>query len=280
MGVRDTKGLTPQEKVARFLETVGELKSYTRVLLVGDSMAFTLGIGLGYVSKAQHVWFADNGIRSCSVSLGPTYVIQNQLTQSAVTCSVPPTSPDSWENLWKTWIDEFNPDVVVYLARLDIVNQIHNGTQEHIGQGPFDAYLINQLDRAVSIMGAKGAHVVLLTTPYYDSGEQPNGNAWPEDSPSRVRLYNKLLYQVALRNPGSVSVMDLNSLVSPTGDFTSTVDGITIRSSDGVHFTNAGGEWIGPKIFGELSILGQSHHKASANQPLPSPPIDPQPSDF
>ncbi len=271
---------TPQQRVAAYLERIGILQKETRVMIVGDSMAFTLGIGMGYVAQHNNVWFSDNGIRNCSVSTNGPFIIQGQQAEPASPCLEPASSPTSWENLWKDWIDEFNPDVVVYLARLDIVDQYHNGIVEHIGEVPFDNYLSSQLTKAISIMDSRGAHVVLMTDPYYDSGEQPNGNGWPEDAPIRVKEYNSLLNKLASQDPGKVSVMDLNELISPGGTFTSSVDGVTVRSADGVHFTVQGGKWIGNRTLAELSVLGRAHHLASASQPLVSPPIKPSPALF
>ncbi|HUY85469.1 MAG TPA: acyltransferase family protein, partial [Acidimicrobiales bacterium] len=219
------------DKVLTYLQHVSQLQNDTRVLLVGDSMAFTLGVGLGDEASRFNVWFADNGIRNCSVSVDGPYLIQNVQTMPAPACTSPDGSPGNWRALWASWVSEFNPDVVVYLSRLDIITQQHGGVFTNVGQPTFDSLLTSRLQQAVGILSAKGAKVVLMTTPYYDSGEQPNGSLWPEDDPSRVNAYNQLLRQVSESDPGTVSVLDLNSVLSPGGKFAQTIHGVTVRAS-------------------------------------------------
>jgi hypothetical protein len=109
-----------------------------------------------------------------------------------------------------------------------------------------------------------------MTAPYYDSGEQPDGQPLLEDSPVRVRDYNQLVRRVASADPLVVSLVDLNAIVSPQGRFTTTVGAITVRAPDGVHFpffnvfddtaplpdtaaeTEQFARWIGPQIFPTL----------------------------
>jgi hypothetical protein len=42
---------------------------------------------------------------------------------------------------------------------------------------------------------------------------------------------------------------DLNGAVSPNAKFTSILDGVAVRSSDGVHFTPASGAFLSPRLF-------------------------------
>ena len=77
---------------------------------------------------------------------------------------------------------------------------------------------------------------MLLTTPCDDSGEQPNGQPWPEDSATRRLDYDQMLQQVAAAHPTNVEVYDFGAQVCPGGTFESTIDGVRIRLGDGVHF--------------------------------------------
>jgi hypothetical protein len=71
----------------------------------------------------------------------------------------------------------------------------------------------------VGVLSSRGGRVILLTTPYYSTGEQPDGQPWPEDEPSRVDKYNALLREVASENPTKVFVLDLNSIVDPDAHY-------------------------------------------------------------
>ena len=114
-----------------------------------------------------------------------------------------------------------------------------------------------------------------MTAPYYDSGEQPDGQPQPQDQPARVQDYNKLVRKVATADPQKVSVIKLNPIVCPEGRFTTTVGIVTVRAPDGVHFptfsfTDANAHdpdtaaqvkqfavWIGPQVL--PSIASAAH---------------------
>jgi hypothetical protein len=152
-----------------------------------------------------------------------------------------------------------------------VVDRIFDGRWTNILNPTFRNYVKRQLELAVREGTANGAQMVLLTAPCYSSGEQPDGSPWPEDSPSRLRVYNDLLYQVAAEYPSKTSVLNLNSIVCPGGKFTSTLDGVVIRAPDGVHFpyfhfgeplaaapdtlaqVTAFGKWIGRRVMPQLA---------------------------
>jgi hypothetical protein len=97
--------------------------------------------------------------------------------------------------------------------------------------------------------------VALFTSPYFENGEQPDGQLWPEANPARVNEYNLIVAGVASRHPGVVTVIPLGAYLDPQGQFTSTIDGITVRASDGVHTTLAGDQYLAPKLLPELARL-------------------------
>ena len=107
--------------------------------------------------------------------------------------------------------------------------------------------------------------MVFLTAPCTDEGEQPDGAPWPEDNPARLAAFNKLVREVAAEHPQTDSVVDLERRGVPRGEFTSTVDGVVIRRSDGVHFTDAGGEALAPKLMPPIVAAGRAQ-AATAGQ--------------
>ena len=274
-----------------------------KVLIVGDSLAGSLGVGLGRVSAQYGVVAVNEGSPGCSVSM-------DELVQ-VLWFTGPPGKPcregDPAALLaqWRTWVDQWNPDVVVYLARGDVLNQQVNSIWEHIGDSSFDGYMTSRYEQAVRVLGSRGAHVVMLTSPFYDTGVQPNGSIWPEDDPSRVIGDNSLMTalganagrgtasttkgtpnstangtaQKTTRNDklptakndqptsfethGNLTVIDLGSWLSPGGHYAESVDGVPVRCSDGVHFTVAGGEWVAHRLLPEIAVLGRAHQAAS-----------------
>jgi lysophospholipase L1-like esterase len=113
--------------------------------------------------------------------------------------------------------------------------------------------LASELNQAISAASSTGARVVLLTAPYYAGVERPDGGSWPEDDPSRVDRFNTLLRAAAARAPGDVQVFDLGALADPDGRYTSVLDGITVRRSDGVHFSAGGADLLAPAVLHALA---------------------------
>ena len=109
----------------------------------------------------------------------------------------------------------------------------------------------------MSVLGSGGAHVALMTAPYFDSGEQPDGQPWDEDAPARVDELNRLITTVADQHPGTISIVPLHRYLDPNGHFTSTIDGQVMRFADGVHTTQAAGTYLAPKILPQLAAMGR-----------------------
>ncbi len=130
----------------------------------------------------------------------------------------------------------------------EVVDRQYQGRWQHLGDPAFDAYETAQLEHAVAVLSSGGAKVALFTSPYFRTGEQPNGDPWPQDDPARVDRLNQLIDQVAGRHPGVVSVVPLNRFLDPAGHFTWTLDGHVARQGDGVHTTLAGGTYLAPRV--------------------------------
>jgi hypothetical protein len=122
----------------------------------------------------------------------------------------------------------------------------------------YAAYVKQQLEATSKLVTSAGSHLVFLTTPCTDEGEQPDGTPWPEDDPRRVAEFNKLVRQVAEAHPETDSVVDLNAAACPKGKFASTVDGVVMRRPDGVHFTLAGGVALIPALMPAIVASGRA----------------------
>jgi hypothetical protein len=229
-----------------------------RVLLIGDSTATTLGEGLGEAS-VEHRYrdvLTDDGILGCGVAIGPEVEIMGVRAEPAPICRgappAPGTPPDeqSLDNAWRHDMAVNHPNVVALLAgRWEVVDREYRGTWTNILHPAFAAYVKRQLEKASDLVTSAGPHIVFLTAPCTDEGEQPNGAPWPEENPARLAEYNKLVRQVAAEHPQTDSVADLNAAACPGGHYTTTLDGVTVRTvSDGIHFTPAGGVVLAPSV--------------------------------
>jgi peptidoglycan/LPS O-acetylase OafA/YrhL len=222
-----------------------------RVLFVGDSIPFMLGNGLGLVSHQYGIALDNMGLSGCSLE-DSTYRVKDFIVE-------PPPQCADRSVAWTRELEKVKPQVVVFLERLDIVDQMEFGDWVHIGEPGYDTSLRTDLGHAVAVLSSTGARVVLATTPYYSSGENLNGSPWPEDAPWRVRQFNVLLRQVAAEHPGVASVMDFNRIIDPEGHYQAVINGVQVRSSDGVHFTWAGDFWLASRILPQLRALGRAN---------------------
>jgi hypothetical protein len=233
-----------------------------RVTVFGDSVAWRLGFAL-LASQPQDTYDVniDNGaFVGCGVMRSTEYASRG--VPSTVTTQCNPSAPRSaqWPAQWKGDLDQFQPNVVVLLAgRWEVMDRLIDGHWLHIGDPAFDADLKRSLEQAVAVGTSSGALMVLMTAPCFDSGEQPNGQAWPEDSAVRLAAYNQMVRQVAAEHPSTVQVDDFGGLLCPGGAYTPSLNGVLIRDGDGVHIvpTTAAGQWLDARLLPEVVRVGR-----------------------
>ena len=220
-----------------------------KVLLFGDSVALTLGLGLGLPTEQDNYGYtlADKGILGCGVVDGPQVELMGSRDDTPPACGGPgvaaggPAANEPWQSQWLAAIGNDKPNVVVLLAgRWEVVDREYQGTWTNILHPTYAAYVKSQLEQASQLVTATGAHMVFLTAPCTSEGEQPDGAPWPEDNPARLAVYNKLVREVAAEHATTDSAVDLFGAACPGGKFATTVHGVTIRQADGVHFSRGG----------------------------------------
>jgi hypothetical protein len=192
------------------------------------------------------MWESVRAIEGCGIATQPDILELGTPHTNYPGCT-------NWYNRWKLFVDTDDPDVsVIELNRWELMDRKLNGTYQHVGEPAYDAYLLSQLDKAVTVAGSRGAAVVLLTAAYTHRAEKPDGSLYPEDDPARVDAWNALLRQEQAAHPRQVTILDLNKLVCPDGKFTWDIGNLQIRS-DGLHYTPAGVQqiiapWLLPKL--------------------------------
>jgi peptidoglycan/LPS O-acetylase OafA/YrhL len=232
------------------------LHNPVRVLMIGDSTALTLGIALEPWAHLYDVKLDDAAELGCGVTLSDAQVNHGQPVPTNFPCAVHPGNHETIYQMWRDDIATFHPDVVAILAgRWEVHTVIIGATRVNIAQPGFQRDVKVGLERAIAISRSGGARTVLVTQPCSDSGEQPNGQPWPEDSAFRLGIYNHLVRDVARET--SSSVIDLDAMVCPGGTFEPTIDGVTIRWPDGVHFAVSSGSYLAPRIYGVLIAQGR-----------------------
>ncbi len=232
-------------------------------LMVGDSVALTLFMGLSYYSRNYGVEFVTakgtgQGTQlACDLDPGETIEFEGQRVKASDNCR-------GWRGDWAKLVRRYDPDVVtVLLGRWEIMNRFYDGHWTHIGDADWNTHLTAELQDMVRVLSSEGASVVLLTMPYSDPPvEASDGSVFPENLPSRVDAYNNLLRRIAWSDPHEVSLIDLNTLLDPDGHYAQEVDGVDVRWPDGVHVSVEGGLLLQHSVLPRLVALGFSHDES------------------
>ena len=254
-----------------------------RVAVLGDSVAWRLGFALlaDQPQQTYDVDIDDGAIVACGVVRSTAYLAHGVANTMAAQCNTSSPAAAQWPAQWKGNIDEFRPNVVVVLAgRWEVMDREIGGRWTHIGEPAFDSVLKRSLEQAVSVASSDGAYVILMTAPCFNSGEQPDGLPWPEDTPTRLGLYNDMLREVAAGHPTDTRVEDFGGMVCPGGTYATTLDGVQIRDGDGVHIvpTQAAGQWLAGRILpdvvevGRMQMAGRSLRAPATTVTTGSPP--------
>ncbi len=247
-----TSTLTSAEHVA--LARVGAFSTRpVRFMLVGDSMAVTLAIGLE-VDSVHHygVQFINEETLGCDLDDLPV-IIAGRVDEPVSNCT-------HWRPLWAADVARTHPNVVgMLVGRWDLCDHISDGHIVHVGQPAWDAHLADEINQAVDVFSAHGARVVLFTMPDIDAADEaPGSAAYPENSQIRVDEFNAIVRGVAAHRRSTVTLIDLNRKLDPHGSFQLAIDDVTVRWADGVHISRAGGVWLQPFILPTVGAVGLS----------------------
>ncbi|MGO8871813.1 MAG: acyltransferase family protein [Acidimicrobiales bacterium] len=246
-----------------------------KVLVVGDSVAWRLGFAV-LASQPQDSYDVDidNGaIIGCGVVRSTEYEAHGVNVPETRQCNSSAPASEQWPAQWKGDLAQFRPEVVVLLAgRWEMANRLIDGRWMHIGEPAYDADLRQSLEQAVQVATSTGALMVIMTSPCYDSGEQDNGQPWPEDSAARLADYNAMVREVAADHPTAVQLDDLGGQLCPGGVFTTSFDGVQVRDGDGVHIepTAAAGGWLDARVLPAVVRLGRLQMAGEGVPPSPT----------
>jgi peptidoglycan/LPS O-acetylase OafA/YrhL len=209
----------------------------------GDSVAWTL---VHYLPDHPELDLRDHTLMGCGISRTAPFRYADRTYDGLMAAC------RAWPRIRQAAIVRDDPDVVLVLAgRWETMDRVLDGQWTHVGEPRFDAHLRSELDLAIRVAGARGAHVLLATEPYNRRWERLDGSLYPEDEPGRVTAWNELLRSVAADHPG-VRVIELGARISPEGRFTWDAGGYQVRS-DGLHLTPSGVRgWIAPWLLPQL----------------------------
>ncbi len=212
-----------------------------RVVVLGDSTALTLGVAL-IATAPKGTKVVNGGLWGCGLAIGANS--SNAPTPELPmfpACNESEPAANLWPALDRKTVEGTAPGDVVLLAtgHWDTQDLLMHGRWSNILSPSFRRYEAGQLRTFIGIASAHGAHVDLLTMPPMERDYPWLGNSSGAydiaSSPARRRLFNELLRQTAAEFPSKVSVIDYGAMLSPSGRYTQYLDGVQVRSSDGVH---------------------------------------------
>ena len=224
-----------------------------KVMLIGDSMAYTAALALAPRAGAWHLTILNEGIMGCGVVRGGPFRYFGAEREFEPRC-------DTWPAAWDAAFAREMPDLVaIFIGRWELMDRMHDGVWTNLFDPHFADYIRTEVDSAIGLSMVRGAHVVVFTAPYYRRGLTKSGGLFPEDEPARVEAINAILRSAAAAR--GVPVIDVGAWLSPGGGYTREIAGVNVRS-DGVHLTRQAGEVLAPWLFPQFQSI------------LSSPPAD------
>ena len=201
-----------------------------RVMLIGDSVAQSLGFQLALNEESYGVVLAND------TTLGCGFIQTGEVGAAGSWSDMDPPCYSADQ----TWIDDaksFRPQVVIIeMGWWDSMDHLLNGEDVYLGEPSFDTYLMGLMDSLVDAVDRHGAKVVFLSVPWMLPPPWPNGEENPAALSYRHGLINALLRRAAAARPGKAYFFDIGPEVTPAGHFQPDVGGSICRTSDGIHF--------------------------------------------
>jgi peptidoglycan/LPS O-acetylase OafA/YrhL len=208
------------------------------VVVLGDSTALTLAAALSATEPAGTT-VVSGGNFGCGLAIATNASNQPPQLQLPMfpACNQATPADQQWPARDARAVAGTAPgDLVLFVAGAwEVQDLLRNGRWTNIEQPSFQRYELGQMRRAVAIGTSHGAHFAFATMPALAAGAAFHEPPFPEDSPKRRAIYDRLITEVAAEHPGSVSVIDYGHVLSPRGVFTEYLDGVQVRTPDGVH---------------------------------------------
>ena len=219
-----------------------------KVLLIGDSLAFSLGLGQMIEEHRYGVEVANAAILGCAFNTA------GEINLSGTWESLPAGCPAALST-WRRDERAFKPQaVIIELGYRDEFDWRSHGKVMHLGQPAFDASVEAQIERYVQVLGANDTPILFLSVPFAEPRPQPNGSPSPAASPARHALINSLLRSAAGQHRSLVQVLDIDKVVSPGNRYQRDVNGKLCRF-DGIHFAIYCSELLAPDVLSAVRAM-------------------------
>jgi peptidoglycan/LPS O-acetylase OafA/YrhL len=217
-----------------------------RLLAVGDSLMSSLLPGLRTTARARGIYLQSVAVSGCGLFTGEPLAPDDSHLSWAAGCG------NLMVRLQLESVQQYRPDVVLWLSSWETADRIVNGTQFQMDSPSGEQMTLQLIDEAVSRLTSTGARVAFLTiAPTLPTLEY---GAPTDEATRRVLLLDQLLEQYAAAHPATTFVVPLAQRYCPgLSNCPQSIDGVDLRISDGRHFSLPGANWLAPWIFDQVS---------------------------
>ena len=230
-----------------------------RALMVGDSVAATLGFGFGSVNLdpgllrafvdpnldldtlTEDIVLWNRGILGCRLFTESSRDANRGVEPETNGCPDPVAD-------WGAAVTEFDPEVtVVSVGAWEVFDRRFGPRWVSWGDPEFDRLFEARANEVLDVLTANGGRAVLLTAPYPNRDPSNPGQAASQTEPERFDHLNQLLRDVA-EGRADTTVIDMAEEMCAEGECGKS----DYLRYDGLHFSAAGAlqvaRWITPQL--------------------------------
>jgi peptidoglycan/LPS O-acetylase OafA/YrhL len=222
--------------------TAAQAPHVRRVMVVGDSVALTLGRGIERWGAAHGVYVLNGGALGCPLLAGVD-------VRGYWGVSHQPADRCNTRESWPTVLEEFHPDVVVVLyGAWDVYDASFDGgsTWSSPGQPAWDVFYERQVADTAARLSVTGARLLWLAPPCFAAAPGAGDSDAPWYDSRRVDVLGAIDRAVARDNGMSVSSV-VHDLGCPV-DFAD--------RPDGVHYADAGADAVAAELGPQITRRG------------------------
>ncbi len=199
-----------------------------RVLLIGDSIALTMGIQLSINQENWGTLILNASLNGCGFATGYSVDVLGNITSMNSRC-------DTEAQYWGKTAHLFKPQaIVVELGWWDSFQHLINGQMMSLSDLPYDVMVEQRINSLIaSLRSVTAAPIYFLSVPWMNPGTLPNGQPEPAASSASHNEINALI-QATSHSSKTVHFVDISPYITPSGKYETDVDGGVCRASDGV----------------------------------------------
>jgi hypothetical protein len=199
-----------------------------RVLLIGDSVALTMGIEMSINEENWGTLIENASVKDCGFVTGYSVVDLGNITPTNSKCN-------GALKVWAKDARRFKPQaIVVEMGWWDSFQHLINGSVVSLSQLQYVAMLEQQMHALINgLRSVSAAPIFFLSVPWMNPGQLPNGQPEPAASATSHDDINSLLQTVA-QSSNDVHFVNVSPFVSPFGAYEAAVGGGECRAADGI----------------------------------------------